>query len=79
MYSHLERFFAEDIALTRVSDHASLAALLERIDIGERYGEKSYKAEYLCSDRVQLPPRGEACVVPVEKVLFSQESWRERR
>ena len=60
-----------------IGDHSTLATLLEHCDLGERYGEKQYKAEDLEAERVQLPPKGEAGLVPVEDVLFQQEAWLE--
>ena len=68
MLRKLDVFFNEDVSLLEASGNATLTSILDRIDIGERYGEKVYKAEYLDADKVQLPPIGEAGVVPIESV-----------
>lgn len=77
MFRKLDIHFNDPVSLLDAAGSATLSSILDRIDIGERYGEKVYKAENLVAERVQLPPPGEAGVVPIESVLYQQESWLE--
>ena len=52
LFEQLKSFFSEDVPFSQVDEHSTLATLLDRIDLSERYGEKSYKAQMLEADRV---------------------------
>ena len=75
LVSHLESYFSTQVEFSEVSAYPTLATLLDRIDLAERYGEKTYKAESLVASKVKLPPKGQAGVVPVEDVLFNVDDW----
>ena len=72
LFDHLLDFHRVPVALGDIGSRATLGTLLERCDIGERCGEKRYKAEDLDASRVQLPV--EVGIVDVEDVLFSRKA-----
>ena len=75
LYDKLVDFHRVPVAFGDIGSHAALSTLLERCDVGERYGEKRYKAEDLDAARAQLPVS--AGIVDVEDVLsFSRAHQR---
>ena len=73
LFQQICTFHRVPAPLGSIDSHTTLQALLQRADLGEKYGTKAYKAEDLDAQRVQLPSQAGIC--EVDSILFEAEGW----
>ena len=73
LFRQICNFHRVPAPLGTIDSHSTLQALLQRADLGEKYGSKIYKAEDLDAQRVQLPLQAGIC--DVDSILFEAEGW----